>query len=273
MTSLEWREESDHASLLGINSESPPSTRDRQTRNVCYAAVSSPVKPSTKGRTLIRLCALTGVLALAVVPAAAQDVTTQFWPEIDTFIRLDENFRIYVPISKTREGTNNSGQDGTAGVYLDYYASPIANRFLAGPANAPRMHRLLLRLGYSYTAAGDGEPGTNTLSADATWRMTIPWELLLSDRNRFNLNFTGGDFDPRYRNRIQLERHVDLAEKTSLNPYAYGEFFYDFDQGAWADAVRAEKTVAQKKTVTPRARNRMDNSFSSDWRNHIMQSL
>ena len=192
------------------------------------------MKSSTKGRTLIRLCALTGVLALAVVvPAAAQDVTTQFWPEIDTFIRLNENTRIYVPISKTREGTNNSGQDGTAGVYLDYYASPIANRFLAGPANAPRMHRLLLRLGYSYTAAGDGEPGTNTLSADATWRMTIPWELLLSDRNRFNLNFTGGEFDPIYRNRIQLERHVCLGEKTSLNPYAYGEFFYDFDQGAW----------------------------------------
>jgi Protein of unknown function (DUF2490) len=98
--------------------------------------------------------------------------------------------------------------------------------------NVPRMHRLLLRLGYSYTAGADGEPATNALTADATWRMTIPWELLLSDRNRFNLNFTGGDFDPRYRNRIQLERNVDLGE-LALNPYAYGEFFYDFDQGAW----------------------------------------
>ena len=192
-----------------------------------------PVKSSTKVRTLTRLCALAGVLALGVVPAAAQDVTTQFWPEIDTFIRLNESMRIYVPISKTREGANDSGQDGTVGIYLDYYASPIANRFLPGPANAPRMHRLLLRLGYSYTAAGDGEPGTNTLNADATWRMTIPWELLLSDRNRFNLNFTGGEFDPIYRNRIQLERHVDLGEKTALNPYVYGEFFYDFDQGDW----------------------------------------
>jgi hypothetical protein len=190
------------------------------------------VKPSTIGRTLTRLCALAGVLALAVVPAAAQDVTTQFWPEIDTFVRLNESMRIYVPISKTREGTNDSGQDGTVGVYLDYYASPIANRFLRGPANVTRMHRLLLRLGYSYTAAGDGEPATNSLIADATWRMTIPWELLLSDRNRFNLNFTGGDFDPVYRNRVQLERNVDLGE-TALTPYVYGEFFYDFDEGDW----------------------------------------
>jgi len=55
---------------------------------------AAPVKSPTRVRTLTRLCALAAVLALAVVPAAAQDVTTQFWPEIDTFIRLNENFRI-----------------------------------------------------------------------------------------------------------------------------------------------------------------------------------
>ena len=57
-------------------------------------------------------------------------------------------------------------------------------------------------------------------------------ELLLSDRNRFDLNFSGGDFDPRYRNRVRLDRNVDFG-KWALNPYAYGEFVYDFDQGQW----------------------------------------
>jgi hypothetical protein len=176
---------------------------------------------------------------LAIVPlfalaasAAAQDVTTQFWPEIDTFVRLNDDMRIYVPLSKTEEGTGDSGQDGTVGVYLDYYVSPIANFWLPVPANVARMHRLHLRVGYGYTAAGDGEPATNTLTAEATWRMTIPCELLLSDRNRFDLNFSGGDFDPRYRNRVRLDRNVDLG-KWALNPYAYGEFFYGFDQGKW----------------------------------------
>ena len=164
--------------------------------------------------------------------AAAQEIETQFWPEVDTFVRLNPNMRLYVPVSATREGSDDSDQDGTTGIYLDYYAAPIAKLRLVGPSNVPRTHRLLLRVGYGYTAEGGGEPATNTLTAEATWRMTIPWGFLLSDRNRFDLNFTGGDFDPRYRNRVRLDRNVDFGT-WALNPYAYGEFFYDFDQGGW----------------------------------------
>jgi hypothetical protein len=47
------------------------------------------------------------VLALAA-PASAQDVTTQFWPEVDTFVRLNNNMRIYVSLANTREGVNDS---------------------------------------------------------------------------------------------------------------------------------------------------------------------
>ena len=102
-------------------------------------------------RAVATLRVLVAVLALAA-PAAAQDVTTQFWPEIDTFVRLNDNMRIYVPASNTREGTDDSDQDGTVGVYLDYYAAPIAKLHLLGPANTVRTHRLLLRAGYGYTA-------------------------------------------------------------------------------------------------------------------------
>ncbi len=164
--------------------------------------------------------------------AAAQDTPTQFWPEVDTYVRLSDSARIYVPVSKTREGPDDSDQDGTAGIYLDYFVLPISKLRLVGPANEPRVHKLLLRAGYGYTTSGDGEPGTSTITAAATWVRTLPWELLLSDRNRFDLNFQGGDFDPRYRNRIRLERSVAICGKT-LTPYAYGEFFYSFDQGDW----------------------------------------
>ena len=181
-------------------------------------------------RRLPAACAVAVLLALAGA-AGAQDVSTQFWPEIDTFVRLNDDMRLYVPASKTRVGTENSGQDGTVGIYFDYYALPIANLGLTGPASAPRSRRLLLRVGYGYTAGDDGQPATNTLTAEATGRMHLPWELLLSDRNRFDLNFVGGDFDPRYRNRLRLERSVDVG-KTTLVAYVYGELFYDFDQGS-----------------------------------------
>ena len=175
---------------------------------------------------------LTIFLSLAT-PAAAQQITTQFWPGVDTFLRLNENMRIYVPVSKTREGTDDSDQDGTTGLYFDYYASPLARLHRAVPANAPRRHRLLLRAGYGYTTGAGGQPATNTLTVEATGRLSLPWEILASDRNRFDLDFTGGEFDPRYRNRFRLEREVPLG-KTTLTPYVYGEFFYSFNDGDWS---------------------------------------
>lgn len=199
--------------------------------NASTTARSASRRPTAIAPRLAALVAFVASLALGET-AEAQDVSTQFWPEIDTFVRLDPNMRIYVPASRTREGADDSDQDGTVGAYLDYFVAPMADLHLLGPSNETRMHRLLLRAGYAYTAGGDGDPATNTLTAEATWRMTIPWEILLSDRNRFDLNWTGGDFDPRYRNRIRVDRNVDFGA-WSLNPYAYGEFFYDFDDGAW----------------------------------------
>jgi hypothetical protein len=174
---------------------------------------------------------LAAFLALAT-PAAAQDVSTPFWPEVDTFVRLNEYMRIYVPASRTKEGPDNSDQDGTTGVYFDYYTAPIMTLHLVGPSNAARTHRLMLRAGYGYTAGGDGQPATNTLTVEGTGRLSLPWEILASDRNRFDLNFNGGQFDPRYRNRVRLERDVALG-KSSLTPYVYGEFFYSFNDGSW----------------------------------------
>lgn len=177
--------------------------------------------------------ALIGSLAsvmLLASPGAGQDIATQFWPEIDTFLRLGANTRIYVPLSNTREGRKDSDRDGTAGIYFDYYVLPIAKLQLI--ADTSRSRRLLLRVGYGYTAAGGGQPATNTLTAEWTGRLPLPWDLLASDRNRFDLNFTGGEFDPRYRNRFRLERNVALGKPT-LTPYAYGEFFYSFDGGNW----------------------------------------
>lgn len=175
------------------------------------------------------LGAAAATLALAG-PAAAQDTTTQFWPEVDTFVRLTEKTRLYVPLAGTRTA-EGSDQDGTAGLYFDYVAFPITSWSLSPRLDA-RSRRLLLRAGYGYTAGGNGKPSTNSLNFEATGRLPLPWDLLANMRNRFELNFSAGDFDPRYRNRIRLEREATIG-KVMLDPYVYGEFFYDFNQGAW----------------------------------------
>ncbi|MGH8614683.1 MAG: DUF2490 domain-containing protein [Gammaproteobacteria bacterium] len=183
------------------------------------------------GRIRDLLRAMIPVLAFAA-PAAAQEVSTQFWPEIDTFIKLNDRMRLFVPIADTRTGVDSSDQNGTTGIYFDYFSKPIAKLRFATWADASRSRRLTLRVGYAYSAPGSGNTATNTVVAEATGRLFLPGEILVSDRNRFDLNFTGGEFDPRYRNRLRLERDIDLGKPT-LTAYVLGEFFYSFNRGDW----------------------------------------
>ncbi len=174
------------------------------------------------------------MLALALAaPAAAQDVTTQFWPEIDTYVHLSDRSRIYVPLSVTKAGIGDSEQDGTAGIYYDYFALPLEDPWFTGLWHESRGRRLRLRAGYGYTAPGNGEPSTSTVRVEVTGYQPLPWDIVAGLRNRFDLNFSGGNFDPVYRVRLKLQRKVPIGGPT-LVPYAYGEFFYDFNDGDWA---------------------------------------
>ena len=63
---------------------------------------------------------------------------------------------------------------------------------------------------------------------EMTPRFYLPAKTLLSDRNRGDLGFINGAFQPRYRNRLKLERTRRLRKEWSLTPYAYAEVFYDW---------------------------------------------
>lgn len=202
--------------------------------NVSTTARSAALRPVTVAARRAAFLAFVVFLELGA-SARAQDAATQVWPGVDTFVRLNPNMRIYVPVSYTHVGATDSDQDGTAGLYLDYYILPLTKLGTVDPSNVVRTHRILLRAGYGFTAGDQGQPATNTFTAEATARLSLPWGLLASDRSRFDLNFSGGDFDPRYRNRIRLDRSVDFGT-WALDPYAYGEFFYGFDEGAWLKA-------------------------------------
>jgi len=186
-----------------------------------------------KAGTCERLGVLFTLAALALAsPAKSQTADTQFWPEVDTYVKFNDDLRLFVPVSQTREGQSNSYENGTIGVYLDYFTSPLTKLDLYGPANDARRRQLQFRVGYAYTASRGQLPASNGIDVEGTFRLLLPWKVLFGDRNRFDLNFTNGKFDARYRNRVRLERGIDLG-KTKLIPYANGEFFYDFEAGTW----------------------------------------
>lgn len=178
---------------------------------------------------LVLLCLVTLVPG---VRADAQTSTLQFWPEIDNFIRLGKPTRIYIPLSSTRTGLDDPAQNGTAGIYFDFFTPALGRLRKKLQPDPARRGRVLLRAGYGYSAPGDGSPGTNTLTAEVTGRAHLPGQILLSERNKFDFNYTAGDYDPRYRNRVRLERDIPIGTPT-LTPYGYVEFFYDAGDKEW----------------------------------------
>lgn len=221
-----------------------------------------------------------GTLLLAAVASLASDsglsqdseTANQFWPELDTYIHLNDRMRIFVQLTGTRLGDQTYG-DGNLGAYLDYYALPIVNLpFGNRKPDAARGKYINFRAGYNYAYSRSGSsdgPPTNTIVAESTARVPFPGELLLSDRSRFDLRFTGDDFRPRYRNRARLERQFDVG-RFGVDPYVYGEFYYDFDQGFWnrIDATAGVETQVSRRVVVEFYYQRQHNFRSSpEWVN------
>ena len=107
-----------------------------------------------------------------------------------------------------------------------------------------------MRAGYfAYkTEATSSKPSSveNYAEMEATPRFYLPAKILMSDRNRGDLGFINGAFQPRYRNRLKLERTSRLQKKEwSLTPYAYVEVFYDWRYNAFTRQRYAAGNVVE----------------------------
>ena len=83
----------------------------------------------------------------------------------------------------------------------------------------------MIRVGYSYSHT---DPVDHTPTIEAQGNAPLPWGLPLSDRNRVDFRFVGGNYQPRYRNRLKLDRTFE-AGRLHLTPYGYAEAFYDWN--------------------------------------------
>jgi hypothetical protein len=127
--------------------------------------------------------------------------------------------------------------DGQVGVNMDFYFSPLDDRIIRRRVDVVHSHLLVLRVGYVFekTPSDSKKPFTeHTAVVELTRRFKLPKKILVSDRNRGDLRFKNGEFLPRYRNELTIERSFSLG-KRALTPYASVEAFYDsiydkFDQ-------------------------------------------
>jgi len=165
------------------------------------------------------------LILLAAGAAQAQD-QTEFWPEVDTYLNLNANTRLFfnAALSSDRDTRQLEGEFGPN---FDFYLKPLLRARLQ--ERDPSKSKLLtFRVGYRYlpTLRGDG-PTENRPIAELTARFNLPLDVLVSDRSRFDFRFISGQpFSWRYRNRLTLERDFSIR-KYRFGPYVRGELYYD----------------------------------------------
>jgi hypothetical protein len=167
-------------------------------------------------------------------PALAQN--GQFLPEVDAYYKLHDSVRVWFQAKETFE----AGAPVTAefGPSLDFYVRPIDKLLdiTTYDNDDSKSRPAIFTIGYRYLPYPDSTP-TNRLEPVLTLNApTGRMKVLISDRNRFDLDWNNGVFTWRYRNRLQLQRTWRIRTY-HISPYAMAEFFYESQYSKWAETA------------------------------------
>ncbi len=159
---------------------------------------------------------------------SAQDtsVQKQIWPEIEAYYRISERFRLYSLISGTK--SNSEYTDGTAGIFIDYFASPwLRGRNDTELSDSSKGYFWWFRMGYSYSDAppGDKKKVVNIFETETNNSFHLPEDIILQTRNRLDWRWVNGDFQPIYRPRVKFVRNMK-TEYLTFDAYLWSEYFF-----------------------------------------------
>jgi hypothetical protein len=171
------------------------------------------------------------VLSLIVcIPVRAQD--TQFLPEIDTHLKLNSNFRLYLQAKDDREG--GDPQQFTFGPSVQFYVKPLLKLKNATlfDLDEAKKRPLVLEGGYRIITAPNAAAENRALAA-VTFHLPAVAGILLLDRSRADLDWKAGTFTWRYRNELTMQRTVAISSY-HLTPYLAAEPFYESQYGKWS---------------------------------------
>lgn len=176
---------------------------------------------------LVRKILLPSVLLANIFGAAFAEADTDFWPEIQFYHRLNEQFRIRLLTGFTRSQLFGTKSDGFVEGDLDIGLRDI--RKFRRQTDDHKGKYLSMRLGYSYHFQS---PPEQRAIVELTSRVLLPGQVLISDRNRLDLRFIDGDDSHRYRNRIRAERDSRI-DRFRFSPYVQLELYYDSRVNGW----------------------------------------
>jgi len=162
----------------------------------------------------------------------AQSSVTEFFPEIDTYFKLNSDIRFVFQAKETREGGDPTQAE--IGPSIEFYLKPLLRlkNVTAFDLDDAKSRPLVLAIGYRYVPT-PGKPTVNRLEPVLTFHLPLVAQILLSDRNRADLDWTSGSFTWRYRNRVTLERRIAIHSYHPA-PYVSAEVFYESKYSKWS---------------------------------------
>jgi len=173
-------------------------------------------------------------LICSCLPVVAQE--DQFLPEIDLYYKLSSVVRVQLQAKQTREG--GEPVQAEVGPSIDFYVHPWIRlaKVRKFDLDDAKSRSLVVSAGYRYLPESNGGAATNRLEPVVTARFPISTKVLMTDRSRFDLDWKGGNFTWRYRNRLQVEGPVPIGSY-QVTPYVSVEPFYQSSYGKWSETA------------------------------------
>jgi Protein of unknown function (DUF2490) len=176
---------------------------------------------------------MAALLLLLPSPAVrAQTSMTAFLPEVNSHFRLNSNVRLVFDAKGYMEdGDLNRAQIGPS---LQFNIRPLEKlkQITTHDMDDVKPMPVLFTIGYRYLPSSV-QPAIHRLQPIVMFHIPFPGTILLSDRNRADLDWSNGSYRWTYRNRFTGERRLTIH---SYHPgaYASAEFFYQSQYAKWS---------------------------------------
>jgi hypothetical protein len=182
----------------------------------------------------LRTCWLAVILLMLLCKTGKAQSTqeVQFLPEVDAYLKLNPKIRVSAQAKDTRDGGESSQAE--IGPSVEFYVKPLIRlrELTLFDLDNAKARLLVLTAGYRYLSSPTSPP-TNRIPLAAISHLPIKAQLLLTDRNRADLDWSSGNFTWRYRNMLSLERTLAIHSYHPI-PYASAEFYYESQYRKWS---------------------------------------
>lgn len=152
-------------------------------------------------------------------------------PEVDAYAKLNSAIRFQFQAKETREAGDPTQAE--IGPSFDFFLKPLIRlrKITLFDLDDAKSRPLVLSAGFRYVPSAD-KPHLERMEVVATQHFPLLAGILLTDRNRADLDWQKDQFTWRYRNRVELERSIRIGSYHPT-PYVSAEVFYESQYQKW----------------------------------------